>query len=425
MSSLEERVKKIVVEQLGVKEEEVTLEASFVDDLGADSLDTVELVMALEEEFEANMWPESVIERVMSELKKSRVLQTATHLTVTEGPTFLAVHQMATAGLNSGVPYLVGAFSGVPFSNPAWSGCLNFSERFQVKDVLLDGARDLRSFERADADRRRDGVTGARRLSMVSAKNRDSLVFRAPAPDKMYDIIDQLRPSLKSMVPDHNDIFCEFALAFSQAVTRKALGRKQMWYFDLNEVVALYLQDVLPRPDHPLHRLMFDSELRCGLEAAIGERITWFYTAMGKDQRRYYNKVVADGDDLVGYGGQVPLVPEEVCLMLEMGLFCPGVLLTFAALAFVNGFKCLGSFEQVQYLEKYRKALSDLGWPKPGALDTVDTGALTSGRCVDEQGAAVFPLDVSLGLRWVPDKGQRVWDLVEPLIPRLVGKARG
>ncbi len=52
MSTIEERVKKIVVEQLGVKEDEVTPNASFVDDLGADSLDTVELVMALEEEFE-------------------------------------------------------------------------------------------------------------------------------------------------------------------------------------------------------------------------------------------------------------------------------------------------------------------------------------------------------------------------------------
>lgn len=51
MSSVDERVKKIVVEQLGVNENEVTPAASFVDDLGADSLDTVELVMALEEEF--------------------------------------------------------------------------------------------------------------------------------------------------------------------------------------------------------------------------------------------------------------------------------------------------------------------------------------------------------------------------------------
>ncbi|MCY0965351.1 acyl carrier protein [Parathalassolituus penaei] len=55
MSNIEERVKKIVCEQLGVKEEDVKASSSFVDDLGADSLDTVELVMALEEEFETEI----------------------------------------------------------------------------------------------------------------------------------------------------------------------------------------------------------------------------------------------------------------------------------------------------------------------------------------------------------------------------------
>ena len=55
MSNIDERVKKIVVEQLGVKEDEVSNSSSFVDDLGADSLDTVELVMALEEEFECEI----------------------------------------------------------------------------------------------------------------------------------------------------------------------------------------------------------------------------------------------------------------------------------------------------------------------------------------------------------------------------------
>lgn len=63
MSSVEERVKKIVVEQLGVKEEEVSNEASFVDDLGADSLDTVELVMALEEEFDTEI-PDEEAEKI-------------------------------------------------------------------------------------------------------------------------------------------------------------------------------------------------------------------------------------------------------------------------------------------------------------------------------------------------------------------------
>lgn len=55
MASIEERVKQIIAEQLGVDEEQVTENASFMDDLGADSLDTVELVMALEEEFDVEI----------------------------------------------------------------------------------------------------------------------------------------------------------------------------------------------------------------------------------------------------------------------------------------------------------------------------------------------------------------------------------
>ena len=63
MSTIEERVKKIVAEQLGVKEDEVKNTSSFVEDLGADSLDTVELVMALEEEFETEI-PDEQAEKI-------------------------------------------------------------------------------------------------------------------------------------------------------------------------------------------------------------------------------------------------------------------------------------------------------------------------------------------------------------------------
>ena len=63
MSSIEERVKKIIVEQLGVSDDQVTADASFVDDLGADSLDTVELVMALEEEFDVEI-PDDEAEKI-------------------------------------------------------------------------------------------------------------------------------------------------------------------------------------------------------------------------------------------------------------------------------------------------------------------------------------------------------------------------
>ncbi len=63
MSDIETRVKKIVAEQLGANEADVNLTSSFVDDLGADSLDTVELVMALEEEFECEI-PDEDAEKI-------------------------------------------------------------------------------------------------------------------------------------------------------------------------------------------------------------------------------------------------------------------------------------------------------------------------------------------------------------------------
>ncbi|ACM20965.1 acyl carrier protein [Geotalea daltonii FRC-32] len=65
MSSIDKRIKEIVAEQLGVDEAQVTNEASFMDDLGADSLDTVELVMALEEEFDIEISDEDA-EKIQS-----------------------------------------------------------------------------------------------------------------------------------------------------------------------------------------------------------------------------------------------------------------------------------------------------------------------------------------------------------------------
>ena len=65
MATVDERVKKIIAEQLGVEEEEVTPEAHFVEDLGADSLDTVELVMALEEAFEIEI-PDEDAEKILT-----------------------------------------------------------------------------------------------------------------------------------------------------------------------------------------------------------------------------------------------------------------------------------------------------------------------------------------------------------------------
>lgn len=63
MNNVEERVRNIIVEQLGVQSDEISIDSSFVDDLGADSLDTVELVMALEEEFNCEI-PDEDAEKI-------------------------------------------------------------------------------------------------------------------------------------------------------------------------------------------------------------------------------------------------------------------------------------------------------------------------------------------------------------------------
>ena len=102
MSSIEEQVKGIVAEQLGVKEDEVTNDASFVDDLGADSLDTVELVMALEEEFETEI-PDEEAEKIT---------------TVQQAIDFINARKSASSGRGAGgtPPRLASAF-------PSWQFC--------------------------------------------------------------------------------------------------------------------------------------------------------------------------------------------------------------------------------------------------------------------------------------------------------------
>ena len=72
--SIEEKVKDIIAEQLGVKKEEIKLESSFIDDLGADSLDTVEVVMALEEEFGIEI-PDEDAEKITTVGDASRYIQ--------------------------------------------------------------------------------------------------------------------------------------------------------------------------------------------------------------------------------------------------------------------------------------------------------------------------------------------------------------
>ena len=91
MSDIGERVKKIVVEHLGVEPDKVTDQASFIDDLGADSLDTVELVMAFEEEFHCEI-PDDAAETILSRIPAAKL---GTPEDVAAAAVFLASNEAA------------------------------------------------------------------------------------------------------------------------------------------------------------------------------------------------------------------------------------------------------------------------------------------------------------------------------------------
>ena len=100
MSSIEERVKKIVAEQLGVKEDEIQNSASFVEDLGADSLDTVELVMALEEEFETEIPDDEAEKRTADSVAASTVAKIGPRSLVWQDETKLSVGGQSRGGVS-------------------------------------------------------------------------------------------------------------------------------------------------------------------------------------------------------------------------------------------------------------------------------------------------------------------------------------
>ncbi|MFS8067120.1 MAG: hypothetical protein ACMG6S_12180 [Byssovorax sp.] len=263
--------------------------------------------------------PAITVSAAMADLEARRVLQTATHVTASEGPIFLAMHRMATIGLDPSLPYLVGACSGIPFSNDAHPGCLNLGRRYPLSAVLEPGSPAHRAM-------------------------RDASVFHAAIPEATREVRAALRAELRAVVPEAHAgaPFVPWALATASALMRHCLDRAPV-YLDLNAVVARYLATALDDGRHPLHRLLFDASTRARVLGALPP-MPLFTTARGP--RGLFEPLRAEGDSLHGPHGERALTPSSVLHGLREGELCPGVYLVFAALALQNGFRCLGGVER-------------------------------------------------------------------------------
>ena len=352
-------------------------------------------------------------------LEKTRILQTATHLTATEGPTFLALHQLALLGLPPQETYFVGSFSGVPFTNSAWSGCLNYSKRFDLEALISPQAAEFAELKRSDADRSRDSAE--RRISLIPGKMRDARVFQSRIPQKLLNLQPHFAEAIRKISPATvcGDDFTVWASQFCTNQLRQIIPQKSLLYFDLNEVIRNYLLKVLQNSTHPLHRLLFERKIRESVFAEFPAETPLFTVEVLHKNKIRQEAVIIQDEMLNSQNYQLELSQQEIIHELETGRLCPGLFLVFTSLSFINGLTCFGSFEQVEYLAEFKRRWLKLDLLEQEVVRTVNISALTSGRCVDEAQAVVHPLDLLLGLEWSFPENITVGELMKPLLGRL------
>ncbi len=379
-----------------------------------------ELTQAFEEECQRLGHCDETAQLVRRSLERTGVLQTATHLTLSEGPTFLAVHRLAVEAIPENEYYVVGAFSGVPFSNSAWPGCFNYSDRYSASDILESDCPGFRQCIKAEKDRRRD--TSELRISGQPGNMRDGRVYRSDMPRKLQQMLPFVRPKLAPFMPagETERSFTKWALRCAERQLVHHLSRTRIVYLDINEIIASYLQKVIGNSSHPLHRLFFSRSLQREISALFGHALPMFTVGTENRGRWRQENVYLEDGQLRGRSTRMEMSEDNLLAGLKSGHLCPGLFLTFVTLSFINGLKCLGSFDQVEYLREYQVKLGKIRWLDRSLVEEAATRGLTTGRCVDWSGKPLFSLDLVLGSEWEYRAGQTLGNWLQPVLRGLI-----
>ena len=376
-----------------------------------------ELIQAFKETWQQMGWADVLVKQLLEELEQKRLLQTAMHLTPTEGPTFLASHQLATLRQPQTSSYLVGAYSGVPFSNAAWSGAINYGTKTSLEQILHPSNPLFRQAQAAVVDRIRDGDHP--RLSLIPSKWRDGLVDRSAIPDRLNELFSDLLPgvresSLRSIAP--KNYYDNWALSFSEKLTRSVLNNDRIYFFNLNEVIRKYLINVLKDNSHWITQLFLDPWKIKSLEKELANN--WFVTEVEKQGKKKVEQIHLQNRCFESKTISISAEPESIISALNENRFCPGITLCFWILAFCNGIRCLGGFEQIEYLAELDSKLNKLEFQNLINYSSDQISLLTTGKCVD-QDYEVYPMDVLLGNSKLPLPEGTLFSWLQPIISRL------
>lgn len=300
---------------------------------------------------------------ILASLEKRRVLQTAPHLGVTENPRMLCINWLGSLGVPADEFYIACMFSGIPFSNKSHPGRIN---------------------------RKEDSI------NLFPSNLQDGLVYRSIIPQKLCEAMDAgiFPADIIRQVPKVKvgESYTKWALQACQYMERHILKKNNLVYLDINEVVSNYLADVLKNPSHVISKIFFNKATREEFVQAFPEESLFCIPITDGKYEKMENLYL--GDALVGKTRKIELTPEAIVSELKTGRLCPTLLTTFFCLAFLNEFKCFGSFRQVEYLPAYQAKLSKLSFLKEFHIENIPTANLTTG--IFKKGTNMYPADIMI-----------------------------
>ena len=237
----------------------------------------------------------------------------------------------------------------------------------------------------------------AHSVNLFPSTLQDSLVYRSLVPPKLLEAMSDLPKKISRYFPHAKlgESFTRWALQSCQHIERTVLGKKNLIYLDINEVVSNYLVQGLGNPAHIIHKIFFDLKTRREFQGAFPEEIM-FYAPVQKGKYEEMENFLLKDNVLSSRSRKIPLDnPLALISELETERLCPALLPGFLVLAFLNQFKCFGSFAQVEYLPVYQEKLAGLSFMKSFKIDSIPTSNLTTGVFVD--GQTMYPLDILVG----------------------------
>lgn len=341
-----------------------------------------ELYFAFAKELERLDIDSPVKEKVLDSIEKNRILQTALHLCASSTPRMFCINWLGSLGVKEKDFYIVAMFSGIPFSNRSRPGRIN---------------------------KNKDSV------NLFPSNMQDALVYRSDIPEKLVTEVANLPEKLKKLLPKAKAgaSYTKWALTTSKNIDQNILGNKNSIYLDINEVVAEYLLQVLPKPHHVLHKIFFNEKIRKEFVKTFPKEIL-FYGELHDGKYATMENFTLAGDFLVSKNRKISLEnPKALLEEIRMNKLCPGLLTGFLSLAFLNHFKCFGSFAQVEYLPAYQKKLAKLKWLKDFKVSVVPTANLTTG--VFPEHKELYPVDIILGEKFEGNSKRVLGEFILPM----------